>query len=158
MDTRAIFKAENYEFMTLKLLRKKRKWPFEDQIASKDIAGKLFQTLIGEEDRETLSIIGLDVDKYINNYAVAHVGTLSKSLIHPREIFKYPILSNSHSIIIAHNRPSGCLKPSKQDIIITKTIIKAGEILGIELLDHLIVNDKEYLSIRNKFEEIFSEK
>ena len=157
METKAIFKTENYEFISLKLLRKKRKWPFEEQIASKEAAGKLFQMLIGEEDRETLSIVGLDVNKYINNYAVAHVGTLSKSIIHPREIFKYPILSNSDSLIITHNHPSGCLKPSEQDITITKTIVKAGEILGIELLDHLIVNDKEYLSIRNMYEELFNE-
>ena len=70
-------------------------------------------------------------------------------MVHPREVFKVAILSNSASIIIAHNHPSGLVEPSIDDIQVTETLIRAGEIMGIDVLDHIIVGgSNNYRSIR----------
>ncbi|SHJ92794.1 JAB domain-containing protein [Paramaledivibacter caminithermalis] len=78
------------------------------------------------------------------------IGSLNSAVIHPREIFKAAILANSASFILYHNHPSGNVNPSKEDIEITKRIKKAGEIIGIDLVDHLVVysEDNNYLSMR----------
>jgi DNA repair protein RadC len=77
---------------------------------------------------------------------VVSVGLVNKTQVHPREVFADPITDRASAIIVAHNHPSGGLKPSKEDIEITKQLKSAGEILGIRLLDHIIFNDKGYYS------------
>jgi DNA repair protein RadC len=77
---------------------------------------------------------------------VVSVGLVNKTQVHPREVFADPITDRASAIIIAHNHPSGDLKPSKDDIAITKQLKAAGETLGIRLLDHIIFNQKGYYS------------
>lgn len=68
-------------------------------------------------------------------------GTLSASLVHPREVFKAAMLNNAHSIIVAHNHPSGDSTPSREDFEVTEQLIKAGSLLGISVLDHVVLGD-----------------
>lgn len=77
---------------------------------------------------------------------IISVGTLSESLVHPREVFESAIKNNAASIIVAHNHPSGDLKPSQADIEITKKLIQAGKILDIKVVDHVIVSNTSFLS------------
>ena len=90
---------------------------------------------------------------YLNSrYKLIHdevisVGTLTANIIHPREIFKPAIEHSAAAIIIAHNHPSGSPTPTKSDIEITKQIVKAGKILGIDLLGHIIIAKNKYSSI-----------
>ena len=77
------------------------------------------------------------------------IGSLNASLVHPREVFKPAILANAASIILAHNHPSGETEPSKDDIEITKRVKEAGNLLGIELLDHVIISDSDWKSIKD---------
>lgn len=77
------------------------------------------------------------------------IGSLNASIVHPREILKAAILSNAASFILFHNHPSGgCLNPSKEDITITKRIKEAGELIGIDLIDHLIVYEDRFISFK----------
>jgi len=76
------------------------------------------------------------------------IGTLSTSLVHPREVFEPAIRYKSASVIVAHNHPSGDPTPSDADIRITTQLVKAGEILGIEILDHVIVSKQTFLSMK----------
>jgi len=78
------------------------------------------------------------------------VGTLNQSLVHPREVFSPAIEKRATSIIIAHNHPSGILKPSDEDMQVTKRLKDASKILGIELLDHIILTENGFLSFRNE--------
>ena len=78
------------------------------------------------------------------------VGTLNASLVHPREVFKKAILNNSSHVIVAHNHPSGDPTPSDDDIATTKRLIEAGKILGISVVDHIIVTQNNFVSLRNK--------
>jgi DNA repair protein RadC len=78
------------------------------------------------------------------------IGSISASIVHPREVFKPAIDHLASAIILMHNHPSGELKASRQDIEITKTIHQAGEILDIPLLDHIIIGHSGYLSLREQ--------
>lgn len=90
----------------------------------------------------------LDVKFQVIGYHQVSKGTLSASLVHPREVFKAAILSNSYAIICAHNHPSGIETPSKEDIETTKKLIEAGELLGVQVLDHVIVTATGLTSLR----------
>ena len=77
-------------------------------------------------------------------------GTVNASLISPRELFVEALQKNAVSIILLHNHPSGDPTPSKEDILVTRRIRDAGELIGIELLDHIIIGDNCYFSLREK--------
>lgn len=100
------------------------------------------------EDREYLVVLGLDSKNKVIYREVVSIGTLNSTLIHPREIFKKAIIMSSNSIIVAHNHPSQDLEPSQEDIIAMDLIEKAGDILGIKLLDSLIVSEQGIKSIK----------
>jgi DNA repair protein RadC len=104
---------------------------------------------IGQEDREHFVIIMLDTRNKLIGLHTVSIGTLNANLIHPREVFKAPIISNAASIILGHNHPSGDLEPSKEDYDVTDRLKKSGELLGIRILDHIIVSDRSYRSILN---------
>lgn len=78
------------------------------------------------------------------------VGTLNASLVHPREVFEPAIRNFAAQIIIAHNHPSGNPEPSDEDIQITRNLFDAGKLLGIDLIDHIIVSEKKYFSIKGE--------
>lgn len=75
------------------------------------------------------------------NYQVISHGSLSASLVHPREVFKGALIANSHALVVAHNHPGGSLTPSKEDLDTTATLIKAGDLLGVKVIDHIIVSE-----------------
>ncbi|GIN87863.1 hypothetical protein J6TS2_42490 [Heyndrickxia sporothermodurans] len=76
---------------------------------------------------------------------------INASLVHPREVFKSAILNNASSVIVAHQHPSGDIAPSKEDINVTKRLAEAGKLLGIEVLDHLVVNsDTSFTSLKER--------
>ena len=108
---------------------------------------KLAKELIGEVDREYVLVLNLNTNLEPNSIEVCGIGSLSEAVIHPREIFKSAILSSASKIIMVHTHPSGHVEPSIEDIQTTRRIRKAGEILGIPLVDHLILgNDTDYFS------------
>lgn len=78
------------------------------------------------------------------------VGILNASLVHPREVFEPSVRNSAASVIVAHNHPSGDCTPSSEDIDLTKRLVSAGEILGIEVLDHIIVGESGFLSFKEK--------
>lgn len=140
-----------YEVVRIKQEIREAESQFDLRLNSPGAVAFLAEDLIGEEDREVLLVICLNSKNHINAVHRCHIGTLNSSVVHPREVFKSAILNNSASIILAHNHPSTEVYPSSADIEITKKVKQAGETLGIELLDHVIVSGTgKYLSI---FEE-----
>ncbi len=99
---------------------------------------------------------------YLNaNYKVIHdevisIGTLDTSVIHPREVFKPALEYSAVGVILVHNHPSGVPRPSTADITITMQLVKAGKLLGIELIDHVIVTKQSFLNLVQKEESSFS--
>ena len=89
-------------------------------------------------DREHFLTLHLNSRNVCTSIDVVSIGTLNSSLVHPREVFKTAILNGAASIILAHNHPSGDVTPSREDIDLTKRMAQSGDILGIEILDHII--------------------
>lgn len=110
-----------------------------------EMVGSIFQYA----DREMMVVMSLDGALTPIAMEIVAVGSLYSCHIDTRDIFKHAVLSNAAKIICFHNHPSGNLEASREDSVITEKIKKAGELLGIELVDHIIIGlDKEYLSFR----------
>lgn len=107
-----------------------------DQLA--DIAGK---------KQEYFVCLTLDGANRLINKRIITIGTLTASLVHPREVFAEAIADRSASVIIAHNHPSGNLQPSDADRAVTERLREAGELIGINLVDHIIITAKSHQSI-----------
>ncbi len=136
-----------------KSLPKKYQSTFEEGlpvVKSPNVVAEFLQKMIGDEDRENFMVIGLDIKNRIVSVHRAHVGSLNVSVVHPREVFKSLILSNCASVIFAHNHPSGNCWESPEDLDVTKRLVEAGNLIGIEVLDHLIVSDTDFNSLAQK--------
>lgn len=103
----------------------------------------------------SLSMCDLDARLQVTGYHVVSHGTVSASLVHPREVFKAAILNNAVSVVVAHNHPAGSTDPSQEDLDTTRQLIAAGRLLGIEILDHLIVSFRGVSSIRESHPGLF---
>ncbi|HHV62810.1 MAG TPA: DNA repair protein RadC [Firmicutes bacterium] len=101
-------------------------------------------------DREYLKVVLLNTRNQVLNIITISVGSLDTALGHPREVFKEAIRRSSAGIILVHNHPSGDPTPSVDDVKITERLIQAGKILGIDVLDHIILGDNKYFSMREK--------
>jgi DNA repair protein RadC len=118
-------------------------------IKSPEDAVKIFENFLEQKgylDRENFMMMTLNTKNKTIGLNMVSVGSLNSSIVHPREVFKLAILQNARSIIVAHNHPSGDTNPSKEDIELTKRLVEAGEILGIDVLDHLVIGD-DYTSL-----------
>ena len=110
-------------------------------IRSPEDGAKIASRFIGRDDREVFFVMCLNTKNNVIAVHRCHVGSLNSAIIHPREVFKSAILNNAASIIVAHHHPSGDITPSMEDINVTKRLVEAGKLLGIEVLDHLVVNN-----------------
>lgn len=121
-------------------------------VRSPEHVAELGFELIGEEDRENFLVMCLNTKGYVIAVHKAHIGDINSSIVNPREVFKTAILNNAASVIFCHNHPSTDTQPSPQDVEVTERLAKAGEILGIEVLDHLIVTPipHKWLSLKEK--------
>lgn len=101
-------------------------------------------------DREHFKVLLLNTKGQVMSCETISIGSLNSSLVHPREVFKLAIKKSTASMILLHNHPSGDPTPSREDIEVSKRIIEAGELLGIKVLDHIIIGDKKYCSLKEK--------
>lgn len=111
-------------------------------------------TLLMEEmrhlDREQFRTVLLNTKNQVLETEVVSVGSLSSSIVHPREVFKNPIRKSAAALILVHNHPSGDPTPSREDLEVTNRLTEAGKILGIDILDHIIIGDNKYSSLKEK--------
>jgi DNA repair protein RadC len=93
-------------------------------------------------DREAFMVLALNTKNTVLGLNIVSMGTISSSIVHPREVFKSAILLNASCIMLVHNHPSGEPEPSKDDISITERLVDAGKLLGIQVIDHIIVGHR----------------
>lgn len=136
--------------VTIKMEKVKSMLVENKKVTSPKEVYKIIAEYLKGVDREHLVLLTLDTKNVITSITTISIGSLNTSIVHPREVFKTAILSNAASIILAHNHPSGDSTPSKEDINITDRIKESGKILGIDLLDHLIIGDDSYISLKEK--------
>ena len=122
------------------------------KINNESDAYELVKDELAGSDREMILSVMLTVKNDLIGVETVSIGSITASTTTPRDVFKSAILANAVSIIVCHNHPSGELVPSKNDIELTKQLIAGGELLGIKVLDHLIVSDQGYKSLRDHHE------
>lgn len=103
---------------------------------------------LNNEACEKFGIITLDSKNKIAGVHIISIGSLDAAIVHPREVMKAAILNNAASFICFHNHPSGDPTPSPEDILTTKRFVEVGELMGIECLDHVIVGDDRFVSLK----------
>jgi DNA repair protein RadC len=102
------------------------------------------------QEQERFAVLLLDVKHRILGSKVITIGTATETLAHPRDIFREVIRQGATRVIIAHNHPSGVLEPSPEDISLTEQLLAASKVLAIPLLDHLILGNGDYCSLRQR--------
>ena len=99
---------------------------------------------------ETAQMLALDTKNKVIGIFSLSIGSLNASIIHPRDVFQRAILSNAASVILVHNHPSGDPAPSQEDIELTRRLVEAGKVMDIAVLDHIVIGDGGYASLKEK--------
>lgn len=122
----------------------------DDVLACPADVSRRLQPLFEGVDREHFIVLALDTRNRPIGANTVSIGSLSTSLVHCREVFKFAILANAASIILAHNHPSGDVSPSQDDIDLTHRLVKAGEIIGIDVIDHIVIAQCDFRSLKEQ--------
>jgi len=133
-------------------LEKKSEFTFEQraQVTGPEEVVDVLHDYYGCKDREEVLVVLLDVANTVIGIALLSIGSLTASIVDPRQVFKAAILANAASIILCHNHPSGNLEPSQEDIRITRKVKRAGRLLDIPLRDHLIIANGAFTSLARR--------
>lgn len=111
---------------------------------------KHIRATIRDKAKEHFKLVLLNTRNKVTGVVSVSVGTLNASLVHPREVFKEAIRRSAASVILVHNHPSNDTEPSEEDLKLTRRMVEAGRILGIDVLDHIIVSQKDFLSLKSR--------
>lgn len=155
MNTRTLKKHLKYKIPQIKLAILRE--PTSEPLPAIRTPGDLEQYLepMKHLSEENFVALHLNSRNQLTGYCVVSHGTVSASLVHPREVFKSAILNNAYCIVVAHNHPAGSTDPSQDDLNTTRQLVAAGKLLGIEILDHLIVSYRGVGSIRESHPGVF---
>lgn len=119
-------------------------------IRSPDDAAQLLMPKFRDQDQEHFHVLFLNTKNEVIGEKTIFIGSLNSAVVHPREVFKEAIKRSSASIIVCHNHPSGNPRESKEDVEVTRRLKKSGEIVGVDLLDHIIIGNNSYVSLKEK--------
>ncbi len=133
----------------------------EEQINAPSSAATAVRRFVGDDPREHFLALFIDTRNNLMDIETISIGTIDQSLVHPREVFRSAIHRSAihrsaSSIAVAHQHPSGNAQPSAPDIAVTQRLIAAGRVLGIEVLDHVVVADSDFVSIRQTRPELWA--
>lgn len=143
--------AKRVSIVSIKMVREGSILYEGRKITTPSQAAEIGRLFLENSDREKLIVCCLDTKNQPISVSVVSIGSLNSSIVHPREVFKVAILSNSASIIIMHNHPSGDTTASSEDINITNRLKECGKLMGISLIDHIIIGSEgKYCSLKEK--------
>ena len=120
------------------------------QITSPRTVAELLLPLYGNRPVEQFGVVLLDTKHRVMRTTVVTVGTLDASIVHPREIFREAAAAGAAAIVVFHNHPSGDPEPSKEDVVLTHRLIAAGVLMGIDVIDHVILGNVCYCSMKEQ--------
>ncbi len=120
------------------------------QIKSPTDAAQLLMLEMSHLDQEQLRTVLLDTKNRVQTICTIYIGSLNASFIRIGEIFKEALKRNSAALIVAHNHPSGDPTPSPEDVLVTREIVAAGKLLDVEVLDHLVIGQGRFVSLRER--------
>ncbi|MFB3167485.1 JAB domain-containing protein [Neobacillus sp. 179-C4.2 HS] len=140
-----------YEVIKINQIVREVQEELKERIYAPQQISNVIHYFIGDDDREVFLVICLSSVNNIVAVHRCHIGSLNSTTVSPRDVFKAAILNNANGIIVSHNHPSTHLYPSEEDIFVTKALMKAGKILEIPLLDHIIINSNgDYFSFKEE--------
>jgi DNA repair protein RadC len=125
--------------------------PQRVQISSPADIATLLMARIGHEEQEHLCVAVLSTKNYLIRLVTVYVGTINSSSVRICEVFKEALRLNAASIIVAHNHPSSDPSPSPEDLAVTRQLVEAGQLLGIDVLDHLVIGQGRWVSLRERW-------
>lgn len=142
--------AEQYIPMVRLCVIKEKEVPCsKTAITNAEMAVELARNLIRHADREYLLVIPINASSKPVGIEIVSIGAVNEVQIDIKNVFKYALLSNAVGIIAVHNHPSGNVMPSKEDVYFTKKLMKAGELLNVEVLDSLVITDDSYARVQD---------
>jgi DNA repair protein RadC len=126
--------------------------------AGKALVGKVFGSPkdifeafhLRDEKKEHFFVVTLDARHRVLGEHLVSVGSLSSSIVHPREVFRPAIREAAGAVVLVHNHPSGDPRPSEEDVAVTRRLVSASEMIGIRVLDHVVIGDGRYSSFREE--------
>lgn len=119
-------------------------------ITSPDDAAEYAMPRFRYEQREHFAVILLNIKNHVLSMPVISIGSLTTSVVHPREVFKAALQQAAAALILVHNHPSGDPSPSRDDILTTKRLVEAGKLMDVPVLDHIIIGNDNYISLKEK--------
>jgi DNA repair protein RadC len=120
------------------------------QITSPTDAANLLMPEMARLEQEHLRVLLLDTKNRVLDSPTIYIGNVNASIIRPAEVFREAIKVNATALVVAHNHPSGDPTPSPEDVQVTRTLVEAGKMLGIELLDHIIIGQQKFVSLKER--------
>jgi DNA repair protein RadC len=123
---------------------------YKEAVRGAETAFQLFRQVLADRPTEEFWTMLLDGKHRVMGLAQTSVGTLTSSLVHPREVFGPAIRMAAAAVIVGHNHPSGDPEPSPEDLEVTRRLVDAGKLLGIPLVDHLVCGSETYVSLRDR--------
>lgn len=142
--------AKRVDIVSIKMVKEKSVLYSDRKVGCPKDGYLLVRDFLEDLDREALVVVCLNSQNEPTNISIASLGTLDSSPVHPREVMKTAVLSNSSSIFVAHNHPGNSMEASKADKEVTETLGKACKIMGIHLIDHIIIGDNQYMSFKDR--------
>ncbi len=124
--------------------------PSKYELTSPQAVVKAVRASIEDKAKEHFKLVLLNVRNCILYISTISVGTVNASLVHPREVFKKAIAHGASSVVLAHNHPSGDPEPSEDDVKLTRRLVDAGRLLGIEVLDHVVITARDFVSFKER--------
>ena len=118
------------------------------KITGPDDVANFVRSILTDNSREHFVALYLNASHHVAAYSIVSIGSANSAPVAPREVFQRAVLTGAISIVVAHNHPSDSTEPSTEDRAVTKRLRDAGHLLGIKVLDHLIVTDSAYLSLK----------
>jgi DNA repair protein RadC len=120
------------------------------QVTSPERASRLLVPELADRDRERCVALLLDTKHRLVEAVTVSVGSVDHTFMAPREVFRDALIANAAAVVLGHNHPSGDPEPSRDDELITRRLVRAGEVVGIEVLDHLVVGGARWVSLARR--------
>lgn len=136
--------------VSVQLIRERTQSTTIRTVTSPQHAYEVFHDWLEPRDRECFAIALMDTRNKVLALHIVSIGSLNASLVHPREVMKPAILGNAAAVILVHNHPSGDPEPSREDLAITARLKQVGELLGIPVLDHVILGEQSFVSLKER--------
>ena len=141
---------ESDQGYTVSTVRRRRRRKPSPEISDPRAVYDLVHPLVRDKIQEHFYVLYLNGRNRLLSLELVSVGTLNASIVHPRDVFRPAILQGCNTVLVVHNHPSGETDPSEDDLAITRRLGEAGELLGIQLLDHVIVANGSFTSLKEE--------